>query len=755
MRNASGETMSEPQVTFSPSMRRAVVALATLIALSVLGCSGGADARVDDRPHAGSDSVPDRAPSNAMASRVEPEVRGSSQALVPTANAEYKFDAAVDPDILDDRKTQVWARVYYPWPLDPNQRYPLLVFLHGNHNTCGHGSNPRVDDKNDYMKYGTCPDDYKVVPNHDGYGYLAESLAANQFIVVSINANRGIGAAHGITGDQDLILARARLILKHLTLLSQWDCGTDCGADPTPPSLHIDLYHQLDFTRVGLLGHSRGGEAVRAAYFLYTQSGSPWRARIVSPVRFAGLFEIAPTDGLTPFVLNALNTRRAVILPMCDGDVADLEGVEPFDRMQAATTESVPAFKSTLTVWGANHNFFNTEWQTPDAADPCIGHDALFMPASETGGSQAQRSVALASVSAFFLGMRDPSMNRLFDPRYQLPASVTSITRVDRGYLETPDSSATLHLEDFVNATGTSTFGQPNDASHMVATHQWDLPEHSMSMRGAVLAWGPLNGVPGASRYFQSNFAAVGSSISLMGYDSLDLRVERAVDDALNASPSTDFSVALVNAANTPSSSVAISGFVSLTGPVGGPGGLHMMLQTARIPLDSFGMPLDAIRGVRLTFDRTDSGAIYVANIRATKSGRGSGFLPPVSQAEPEIAAPPEEAPLLANATRQARDWARASRIPTRFAQGRIVSVGDDIEVASDTPFPVIDDVFVLRAGAVAVTRSDFPDPGDLRRLIFTLTPEERRLLRPGDEVTVMGGGTQWKLGRLDDSLLR
>ena len=41
-----------------------------------------------------------------------------------------------------------------------------------------------------------------------------------------------------------------------------------------------------------------------------------------------------------------------------------------------------------------------------------------------------------------------------------------------------------------------------------------------------------------------------------------------------------------------------------------------------------------------------------------------------------------------------------------------------------------------------------------MHRLIFTLTPEERRLLRPGDEVTITGGGMEWKLGRLDDSLL-
>src|SRR5262249_34468003 len=142
------------------------------------------------------------------------------------------------------------------------------------------------------------------------------------------------------------------------------------------------------------------------------------------------------------------------------------------------------------------------------------------------------------------------------------------------------------------------------------------LPEHDVSLRGGVLAW--LSGGP--STYFQTNFAPLGPSLVLYGNDTLELRVDRA-NSNLNESVSTDFSVQLVDATNTPSAALPISQFVHLTGPVGGPGGLHSMLQTARIPLAAFGVRLENTRGVRLTFDKTPTGAILVANIRASKGG--------------------------------------------------------------------------------------------------------------------------------------
>src|SRR5215207_10758287 len=75
------------------------------------------------------------------------DVASTRSALtVPVTSSEYQLPASVDPEIIGDRVTELWARVYRPATLVAGQRYPLLVFLHGNHHTCGHGSNPRIDD---------------------------------------------------------------------------------------------------------------------------------------------------------------------------------------------------------------------------------------------------------------------------------------------------------------------------------------------------------------------------------------------------------------------------------------------------------------------------------------------------------------------------------------------------------------------------------------------------------------------------------
>ncbi|MGH3368947.1 MAG: hypothetical protein ACRDPR_03010, partial [Nocardioidaceae bacterium] len=420
------------------------------------------------------------------------------------------------------------------------------MFLHGNHATCGRfeGIGPgRFDTNIQYTFFGTCPAGYVVVPSHAGYAYLAERLASWGYIVVSINANRGVTAAPGVVGDRGLNLRRGRLVLKHLQTLSQWN--TSGGA---PASLGFDVQGTLDFSHVGLLGHSRGGEGVRAAYNLYRDAGSPWPARI-GPVSFEGIFEIGPVDGQTSRVLNAVGTAWNVLLPMCDGDVLNLQGVRPFDRMMAIRSVSPALPKSTFTVWGTNHNFYNTEWQLSDSPG-CLGHQKLF---GNLLGSADQRETALASVLAFFRANvgedADPALGAILNPQFEVPASLSDITRVDRGYTDSTDASVTLTFDDFDRPTGINSAGTANTASNVTVTHG-GIADHDTSQRVAQVAWSSA----GNNTWFQSNWTAPGTGRNASSYKTLDFRVSRQCGDAEcnNRGPhwstDTSFSIRLVGA---------------------------------------------------------------------------------------------------------------------------------------------------------------------------------------------------------------
>lgn len=377
---------------------------------------------------------------------------------------EYKGAASLDRNVTGAAQTELWAAVARPALMTPGRKYPLLVFLHGNHGTCGTGTNPRQDWSCEYTASGTCPSGYVVTPNHRGYDYVASELAANDYIVVSINANRGITCGSGEDGDWGFNLARGRLILRHLQQLSEWNRGVSA----TPASVGFNLRGALDFTQVGIMGHSRGGEGARAAYEQLRDLGSPWPARIGEPLKIRAIFEIGPVDGQTSRVLNADGTKWNVLLPLCDGDVSTLEGVRPFDRMLGMTLPNSGGPKTTYVAWGTNHNFFNTEWQMSDSSG-CGDHEALF---PDSPGSIPQRQIGLRSMFDFFRSNVGPNraehLADLFNPELPVPFE----SRVDRGY--SPGESTLDHkkLEEFTNIAGTSYFGVRNTHSRVTVTHE-------------------------------------------------------------------------------------------------------------------------------------------------------------------------------------------------------------------------------------------------------------------------------------------
>jgi len=662
-----------------------------------------------------------------------------------TRSAEYRFPASVDPDILGDRMTELWARVYRPADLS-NGPYPVIVMLHGNHSTCGTGIDPRVDNNSQYTTTGTCPTNYVVVPSHMGYAYLADKLASWGYIVVSINADRGINAGQGVPGDAGLNLARGRLILKHIQRLSEWNNNPGT----TPASLGVDLFGKLDFNSVGLFGHSRGGEGIRAAYNLYRDSGSPWPGRIPDPVNFEGLFEIGAVDGQTSRTLNADSTAWNQILPMCDGDVSDLEGVKPFDRMMNID-EGNPTQKSTYLVWGANHNFFNTEWQQSDSPG-CTGtgNTPLFTTSGDIG-SATQRRTAEASALAFFRGNvgpnADPTFNENFNPQYDLPGVVATVTRVDREYTDSPSTFVTTSFENFTRTTGTNEYGFPNDANDITITHG-SVPNHDNTQRAGVISWT----ASAANPYFQTNWSAPGTGRDISNYATLDIRLSRQ-NSALNPVGPTDFDVQLVSGDGNVSYPVSLSSVADLRGPVGSPnGGLHSILQTARFSLSDFCcVDKTNIRGVRLVFDQNNQGAIYVANMQLSIYGwpAGSPGAPALADSNMGVGAVQLTHPNDVNTI------SYIHRIPGPNVFGNNPAV--EIAVTSNREFPVRDAMAVLQIGTQQLEISRYPDSGDEHTLIFTMTADQFAQLANGDQVRLQYGQDQsfWDFGGLDLSLMQ
>lgn len=700
-----------------------------------------------------------------------------SHAVVPQASdpgpfavtsAEYKFPAGFDPIVLGVAdsfpfpfrlQTELWARVYRPNPTPSNS--PLLVFLHGNHATCGRfagAGQGRLDINVQYTIDGTCPPGYVPVPSHEGYAYLAERLASHGYIVVSINANRGVNAAPGFrttpagtplapTDDPGLNQRRGRLVLRHLEKLVRWNSGSEA----TPPSLGTNLTGKIDFSNVGFMGHSRGGEGVRAAYNFYVDPATPgavqnWTTTIPGMV-IKGVFEIGPVDGQTGFVFNALGTAWNVLLPMCDGDVSNLQGVRPFDRMLLATMEATPTQKSTFTVWGTNHNFYNTEWQTSDSAG-CLGHMRLF---KNLIGSPDQRSAGLAAVMAFFRGTvgttPNPAFLQIFNPQFDLPAEVTTLTRVDRGYTDSPDSSVTRVFDNFQPASTNVRTGSG------ITLAIGGIANHSGQQQVAQITW---NGA-GPSTFFQTAAAA---NVNAGSLKTLDFRVSRQCGDPACTKPDsffnfeTSFSIRLVDGNGNVSSPELLKDYVSLTGPVGGLVRLvgsspHPILQTVRIPLSAFtGVDLTKLRAVRFVFDDTRRDEIFIGNVNLSMIGASLTSVSPLNTLLPTSDSVAETDDTT-NDNNKVKSIKKAS---ATNGESRI-----EIELTSNREFTAQGELLVLNVSGREFITSRYGASNDTKSIIFSMTSAEFATLSQGDPIRVYyGTGTNGgrNFGHIDKGML-
>ncbi|UGY09002.1 alpha/beta hydrolase family protein [Phyllobacterium pellucidum] len=331
----------------------------------------------------------------------------------------YKTATPSDDEVFI---TPVMGQIRYPMLLNSTataERFPLIVFLHGNH--------------------------WNDTPSYKGYDYMAEELAAHGYVVVSIDTN-GLNSGSSIGGDGSS-QSRAQLVLGTIDRLRQIDASGQIDAQGTPGPLDL-LKNKLDFDRIGLMGHSRGGQGVSyAVKFNQTRLGLtekdlriqlttdayvfekhykslvnavipataaiPATQRIpavdaapakidekkfaaaikeynlfyaagresIKPYDFKAAFLLAPSDYDGNFGVN--NVPLAVLLPSCDGDLANLQGAVTYDHNRFGPASDV-APRYQIMVKGANHNYFNTEWTDDD-----------FVYSEQYCGAERQDSIRL------------------------------------------------------------------------------------------------------------------------------------------------------------------------------------------------------------------------------------------------------------------------------------------------------------------------------------------------------------------------
>jgi uncharacterized repeat protein (TIGR01451 family) len=534
---------------------------------------------------------------------------------------EYDFgDSAFKPSNFPIA-VEVRANVHFPSELTAGP-FPLVVFLHGRHATC-------YSDQKVFLQW-PCTNNREPIPSYQGYDYIAEILASHGYIVVSISAN-GINTYDNQVADLGM-LARAELLQHHLEL---WQAFNTTGAEPFE-ELFLGA---VDLANIGTMGHSRGGEGVVRHYLLNAALGSPFGIRAVFP--------LAPVN-FSRRVIN--NVPLSVLLPYCDGDVADLQGVHFYDDARYNVAGDI-ARKHTILVLGANHNFYNTIW-TPSifpqgSVDDWLAYQDPDDPHCGDGldngrlTDQEQRGTGLAYITTFFrtyLGGETDFLPILTATAPPPPSAMTDelftsfhapddpLQRLDINRLLEGENlnNNTLGGEVFpVDLTPYDLCGGdygtadclPNepDTRQPHTTDSYLAPE-MVGLSQLKLGWD-------SELASYENLLPVGSR-DISNYSLLQFRVSVNFTDFRNQVDVTqDFSVVLTDGNGNSSATPVSAHSAALFYPPGARMAVpKVVLNTVPIPLDAFPeVNLADIHSVRFDFDQQAEGALLLTDIAFAK----------------------------------------------------------------------------------------------------------------------------------------
>lgn len=299
------------------------------------------------------------------------------------------------------------GRVFYP---KKTGIYPLIVIVHGNH---------LAEDSSQF-----------------GYDYLLKNFAKNGYIAVSIDENFLNGnwttLGVGLPKEND---ARAYIILEHLKLFQNWNS-----------TISSKLFNMIDMNNIGLIGHSRGGEAISIAQ---SKDGE---------FSIKGLMALSPTDRQFRENIYCEDISYITLHGANDGDLIQFKGRGQYNR--TFFTSDKFNFKASYYIEGLNHTQFNSDWGEIDST----GLGKFFYGKNQNVNAIDQREIAKELGLTFFnivLKNREDELSKIKNPReIKTIPSVQFIT-------EYSDSSSEI-LYDFQQPESSENIKTSNMTSNYV-----------------------------------------------------------------------------------------------------------------------------------------------------------------------------------------------------------------------------------------------------------------------------------------------
>lgn len=653
-------------------MKAYTLALTALLTLG--GCGGGGGSTPSPQP-----TDPERFTQIAPAPQDHPTHLASAEIEYDLGNLPVRGIAPAPSVFL----TPVRGSIRFPQAALPksgrvNDRYPIVLLLHGNH---------EVTD-----------------PSYRGYDYLARDLAEHGYVAVSIDAN-AINASSDDPldpsnfGDSSSV-SRGQLILGTLDLLR--DIDTSGG-----PGWMAELKGKLDFERIGLMGHSRGGQGLTNAlkFNLQRESVTPRElasyvantpatfaaypellkavtasgvidearfyeaieseriefspvANATRPYSFRGGLLLAPTDFYG--TVGLANIPLAVVLPSCDGDVVNLQGARTYDNNRYGFDYDTAADIQVL-VRGANHNYYNTEWRRDDTNPPWLPHDAYCDAEREQSprlSQEDQRRGGVFLINGFmryFVG-GESAFGTYWSGLAQVPPSACpeGVWPCDARFALTVQKDAasrlSIHRFEYPDSLDQNDLGGPVTLTGFDATALCDMPYGNNQNAGGTCSPSTLPGfeykgpATGGLRSIaehielswskpQASLSTMLNGVSAKGYDTLSFRVavvrpfgqeiEVTLTDASGKSASVTasrFSDALYLGPTPPSSGSPLKTDVAdLPFSNGQP---VQLMNMVAIPLSAFrGLDMNRLRELRLELP-AESGKIALADVQFQRLGR-------------------------------------------------------------------------------------------------------------------------------------